>query len=143
MKAPPRGFTLIELMIVVAIIAVLSALAIPALQDYLIRSQVSEGLSLASTARAAVWEYASNHGELPADNNAAGLPDATAFSTQYVSEISVDINGIKVTYGNRVNDKITGATLVLKPSLTTNDAAVKWTCAGGTLDTRYLPTVCR
>ena len=70
-----KGFTLIELMIVVAIIGVLAAIAIPAYQDYTIRAQVSEGLTLASGAKAAVSEYYMNHGAWPTDNAVAGLAD--------------------------------------------------------------------
>ena len=138
-----RGFTLIELMIVLAIVLILAAIAIPAYHDYLIRSQVSEGISVSGTARAAVWEYASSHGSLPADNPAAGLPSATSITGSYVSQVQVVANGIEVTYGNTANSAITGATLIIEPTLSAGGSAVNWDCAGGTLSPKYRPTRCR
>lgn len=138
-----KGFTLIELMIVVAIVAILAAIALPAYQDYLIRSQVSEGLSVASGARSAVWEYASTHGVLPTDNASAGLPAKETIRGSYVSEVEVGATGIQVTYGNDANAAIKGSTLVLKPTLMAASGTVNWTCSGGTLAPNYRPTICR
>lgn len=143
MRYSTRGFTLIELMIVVAIIAVLAAIAIPAYQDYLIRSQVTEGISVAGTARAAVWEYASSYGTLPTDNPDAGLPMGTDIVGRYVSQVEIGPAGIEVTYGRDANTAILGATLVLRPSLSADESAVNWDCSGGTLEPMYRPTRCR
>ena len=138
-----QGFTLMELMIVVAIIAILAAIAIPAYQDHLIRSQVSEGISVAGTARAAVWEYASNHGSLPTHNPDAGLPDPVDISSKYVSQVKIGTGGIEVTYGNDANTAINGSTLVIRPALAADESAVNWDCSEGTLPPQYRPTRCR
>lgn len=138
-----KGFTLVELMIVVAIISILTAIAIPAYQDYLIRTQVTEGISIAGTVRAAVWEYASNHGELPTSNPDAGLPDPADITGKYVRQVEVSASGIEVTFGKEVNNAIDGATIVIRPSLTAGASAVAWSCAEGTLSPKYRPTSCR
>ena len=108
-----KGFTLIELMIVVAIIGILAAIAIPAYQDYTIRAQVSEGMNLAAAAKAAVAETFLNRGAAPANRTAAGM-SANAADTQgkYVSSVEVTNGVILITYGgNEVNAGISGETL--------------------------------
>jgi type IV pilus assembly protein PilA len=125
-----KGFTLIELMIVVAIIGILAAIAIPAYQDYTIRAQVSEGLNLAAAAKAAVAESFLNTGKAPATRLAAGMSAAaTETSGKYVTQVEVTTGVIEVKYGNEANAQIAGKTLQIGP-YTTPDNSVAWRCGG-------------
>ena len=144
MKNMQKGFTLIELMIVVAIIAILAAIAIPAYQDYLIRSQVSEGAVLADGSKTALAEYYSNKGSFPPNNASAGLATAASIKGQYVSSVDVSQTAgtIVATYsGAKANTKIQTKTLIF--SAVTNGGSIEWHCTGGTVDSKYLPTSCR
>ena len=128
MKKLQQGFTLIELMIVVAIIGILAAIAIPAYQDYTIRAQVSEGLNLAAAAKAAVAESFLNTGEAPATRIIAGM-SANAADTQgkYVTGVLITNGTITVTYGNESNAQINAMILTLTPYETV-DLSVVWRC---------------
>ncbi len=136
------GFTLIELMIVVAIIGILAAIAIPAYQDYTIRSQVSEGLGLAGPVKTAVMEYYSLHGSLPTNNASAAITSATSIAGSYVSQVAINSGVIEITYGNQANFLISGRKLLLSATPQAGQL-LAWTCKPDTFPTRYLPTACR
>ncbi|MBX9607897.1 MAG: pilin [Gammaproteobacteria bacterium] len=136
-----QGFTLIELMIVVAIIGILAAVAIPAYQDYTVRAKVTEGLSLASAGKTAVSEYFSANGTLPADNTGAGMAAPDEISGNSVKSVTVTTGIIVVAFsGNPIDNK----ELQLTPN--TTGGKVVWKCepgAGQPLEGKYLPSSCR
>jgi len=137
MNTMQKGFTLIELMIVVAIIGILAAIAIPAYQNYTKRSHVTEGLSLAGGAKAAVTEYYSSKGQWPTSNAQAGI--STTITGNAVRSVVVTNSGtITVTYNTKAD---AGKTIILKGA--DSNGAVQWTCTGGDLDTKYRPANCR
>jgi type IV pilus assembly protein PilA len=145
MRKMQKGFTLIELMIVVAIIGILAAIAIPAYQDYSIRAKVSEGVSAAAAARTAIAETWNATGEFPGTLEEAGLAElATDYATSYVASLDVGADGvITVTFGVLGNATADGETLVFTP--TANAAGgVDWDCfTGSGLPSKYRPAVCR
>jgi type IV pilus assembly protein PilA len=165
-KSAQKGFTLIELMIVVAIIGILAAIAIPAYSDYTIRAQVTEGLNLASAAKSAVSETYGSNGTWPGTNAQAGIDADTNIKGKYVTGVLVQAGGqIRITYGGQANTKIAGMTLMLTP-YTSPNGDIAWVCgdkgtggttsltiatsaaaptgaAAGTLTPKYRPANCR
>lgn len=140
MKTIQQGFTLIELMIVIAIIGILAAIAIPAYQNYTIRAQVTEGLSLADGWKTGISEFYAQNGAFPtgcsANGNAtAGLMVCAGNTTgKYVQGVTVGPNAgqIVITYGLQANQKITGLVLDISPGLSNNNDIV-WVCGKATI----------
>ena len=136
-----QGFTLIELMIVVAIIGILAAIAIPAYQDYTIRAQVSEGLNLAGGAKAAVSEYTMDRGVFPATNGQAGISRNVSIQGKYVRQVNVAAGLVTVTYGNDAHAILSGSALQLSPL--TQAGSVEWACKSANIADKHLPAACR
>jgi type IV pilus assembly protein PilA len=158
MKSIQKGFTLIELMIVVAIIGILAAIAIPAYQTYTIRAKVSEALGFADAAKVAVSEAYTSGGTWPATNAAAGL-DATPtnISSKYVNSVTVGASGVVSVLTGHDMDAVATGTLILTPATSPN-GDVTWICnthalgggavavvaaTAGTIPGKYLPANCR
>ncbi len=139
-----QGFTLIELMIVIAIIGILAAVALPAYKDYTVRAKVGEALSLSAGAKLAVAETYMSTSAWPTSNATAGLP-ATAITGTYVASVVVGAAGkITITFNN-VDSILSGATVTLTPTSAVGDGMITWVC-GSSLNAatpQYLPTSCR
>lgn len=157
LKNAQKGFTLIELMIVVAIIGILAAIAIPAYQDYTIRSQVTEGLNLSGDLKAGVAEWYAQTGNWPDLANLGISGGSTSKAAKYVSGVDVAAGVITITYGVQANQKISGKTLALTPGVNPNGDVV-WVCGAAsapgaatmasvvgttTVFDKYLPSSCR
>jgi type IV pilus assembly protein PilA len=149
MKAIQKGFTLIELMIVVAIIGILAAVALPAYQDYTARSQMAEPYVLSDTAKNAVTEYWTNNGSYGANNNSVGLPTAASITGKYTAKVEVTGAGQITTTmkGKSVAKGIEGGTLIF--SAITSAGSIQWKCkpgvitGGAALNPKFVPSSCR
>lgn len=132
-----KGFTLIELMIVVSIIGILASISLPAYQDYVKKAHVLEGLSLASSSKTAIWDYWASNATFPANNTAVGLPDTITGNS--VKNVSISGNQVTITFNEKV---ISDKTIILKIS-EESAGSLSWDCKDGTLDTKYRPFACR
>ena len=139
MKSVQKGFTLIELMIVVAIIGILAAIAIPQYQDYTIRARITEALNLAAPAKLAIAETYASTGVFPADNLASGL--AATINSKYVADLSVAGAFITITL-RQIHTNVDGTTITLEATTDAADSRVEWTCTS-TADDKYMPANCR
>ena len=142
MKTVEKGFTLVELMIVVAIIGILASTAVPAYQSYTIRSQVAEGLNMSGPLKNAVATYSIDHGAFPVDNANAALNPPASYTGKFVDSISVNGNTISILFGNDANAQINGR--VLNLVAVRNAGSISWSCASsGAISNTHLPAVCR
>ncbi len=150
MKKVQQGFTLIELMIVIAIIGILAAIAVPAYQDYTIRAKIGEGLSLASAAKVGVSEFRSARNAWPSGNGQAGISNAGSIKGDYVRSVTVNtlavtpsLGDITITYTGTLDADLAGLTLELVP--TDEGGSYSWVCSSAvnTIPARYLPPACK
>ncbi|HFC7474523.1 TPA: pilin [Neisseria meningitidis] len=161
MNTLQKGFTLIELMIVIAIVGILAAVALPAYQDYTARAQVSEAILLAEGQKSAVTEYYLNHGEWPANNSSAGVASSSEIKGKYVQSVEVAKGVITATMASsNVNNEIKGKKLSLWAKR--QNGSVKWFCGqpvtradnntanddvtaatDNNINTKHLPSTCR
>ena len=142
-KSAQQGFTLIELMIVIAIIGILAAIALPAYQDYTVRAKMSEPIAALSEAKTTYTEYYSANGSLPATQDISGIKLTRV--GKYLKSITVAANSELITatvQPNIVPGDTTGVTILLSGTSQT-DGTIFWKCKPGTIESKYLPSTCR
>ncbi|MCP4042393.1 MAG: pilin [Gammaproteobacteria bacterium] len=159
MKLKQSGFTLIELMIVVAIIGIMATMALPTYHDRIIRAQVEEAMALSEIAKQAISEYYTQTGGFPRDNAQAVIPVPNRLIGNYVKNISVSEGAIHVRLGNRINAHVDGRVVTLRPAIVSGspESPMSWLCGNAqpvpgmegignnqtSIPERYLPLTCR
>jgi len=154
-----KGFTLIELMIVVSIIGILAAIALPAYQAYVIRAQIVEGFTLSEELKPAIKEFYKDRGRFPRDNREAGLPEANKLIGNYVSGVEISDGAIHITFGQKINLHIKDKVMSIRPLVVTGSpmSPMSWLCGNGetpdgmepigenktSLEHVYMPSACR
>ena len=140
MKNIQKGFTLIELMIVVAIIGILAAIAIPAYSDYTKRAKVTELVTAGSACKASVSEYFQAEQAFPADIDAAGC---SAQSTDKIASLSLGANGVITVAAREAGAGVTGNYVLTPTEAATGSGVLEWACDASTIEAKYLPANCR
>ena len=154
-----EGFTLIELMVVVAIIGILAAIALPSYQDYTIRAQMVEGITMTNAIKPKITEFYDYKGRFPKNNEEAGLPDAKYLLGNYVKSMTVEDGAIHVKLGNKINSRLEGKVLTMRPQFVKEShiTPLAWLCGGSRvvdgmtaagenktdIENNYLPAACR
>ena len=125
-----RGFSMIELVTILAIIAILAMMAVPTFIDRNVRLQVQEGMSLANLAKAGVSGFYAVKNEMPLNNEEAGVPPKEKIVSNFVSEVKVDAGAVTITFGNNVNGSVAGKHLTLRPAIVKDapTVPVAWLC---------------
>ena len=124
------GFTLIELMIVIAILSILSSMAIPTYQDFIIRAQIQEAINLSDSVKKTIAEYYVTYQKFPSNNQAAGVPKPEHLIGNFVTSIQIKEGAIQITLGNRINAHVNGKVLSLRPAIVTANpnSPISWLC---------------